>query len=53
MEQVQEKAKIKIPAEAVELYTQFIHGDISRRAFVRGVERFAVLARAAAYRAFE
>src|SRR5262245_20059913 len=42
MEQVQEKAKIKIPAEAVELYTQFIHGDISRRAFVRGVERFAV-----------
>jgi carboxymethylenebutenolidase len=42
MEQVQEKVKVKIPAEAVELYTQFIHGDISRRAFVRGVERFAV-----------
>jgi carboxymethylenebutenolidase len=32
----------KIPAEAVELYTQFIHGEISRRAFLRGVERFAV-----------
>ena len=32
----------KIPAEAVELYTQFIHGDIDRREFLRGVERFAV-----------
>src|SRR5271156_5416481 len=32
----------KIPAEAVELYTQFIHGEISRRAFVNGVKRFAV-----------
>ena len=32
----------KIPAEAVELYTQFIHGEISRRDFLRGVERFAV-----------
>jgi carboxymethylenebutenolidase len=33
----------KIPAEAVELYTRFIHGEISRRAFVNGVERFAVV----------
>src|SRR5258708_34434777 len=32
----------KIPAQAVELYSQFIHGEISRRDFVRGVERFAV-----------
>ncbi len=32
----------KIPAEAVELYTQFIHGEISRRDFFNGVERFAV-----------
>ena len=32
----------KIPAEAVELYTQFIHGEIDRRDFLRGVERFAV-----------
>ena len=32
----------KLPAEAVELYTQFIHGEISRRAFVNGVKRFAV-----------
>src|SRR5438477_1946950 len=32
----------KIPAEAVELYSNFIHGEISRREFVSGVERFAV-----------
>ena len=32
----------KIPAEAVELYTRFIHGELSRRAFVDGVKRFAV-----------
>src|ERR1700744_5996361 len=34
--------KKKIPAEAVELYTQFIHGEISRRAFVNGVKQYAV-----------
>jgi carboxymethylenebutenolidase len=32
----------KIPAEAVDLYTRFIHGEISRRDFFKGVERFAV-----------
>ena len=32
----------KIPAEAIELYNQFIHGEIDRRAFLRGAERFAV-----------
>jgi carboxymethylenebutenolidase len=32
----------KIPAEAVDLYTQFIHGDISRRAFFDGVSKYAV-----------
>lgn len=32
----------KIPAEAVDLYTQFIHGDVSRRDFLSGVKRFAV-----------
>jgi len=32
----------KIPAEAVDLYTRFIHGEISRRDFLSGVERFAV-----------
>jgi carboxymethylenebutenolidase len=32
----------KIPAEAVDLYTRFIHGEISRRDFLNGAERFAV-----------
>src|SRR3984957_12650959 len=32
----------KIPAEAGELYTRFIHGEINRRDFLRGVERFSV-----------
>ena len=34
--------KRKIPAEAVDLYTRFIHGEIDRRDFLHGVERFAV-----------
>lgn len=32
----------KIPAEAVDLYTRYIHGEVSRRAFLSGVKRFAV-----------
>jgi len=32
----------EIPAEAVDLYTRFIHGEISRRDFLNGVERFAI-----------
>ncbi|WP_342362872.1 dienelactone hydrolase family protein [Terrarubrum flagellatum] len=31
----------KIPAEAVELYTQFIHGEISRRVFMDRLKRVA------------
>ena len=31
----------RIPAEAVDLYTQFIHGEISRRSFIEGLKRFA------------
>jgi carboxymethylenebutenolidase len=38
----------KIPAEAVDLYTRFIHGEIDRRDFLRGVERFAVTGLSAA-----
>ena len=34
--------KQNIPAEAVELYTRAIHGEISRRQFVDGVAKFAV-----------
>jgi len=32
----------KLPSEAVELYNLFIHGVISRRAFLDGVQKFAV-----------
>src|SRR5689334_21774721 len=32
----------KVPAEAVELYTQYIHGDIPRRDFLSGLSRYAV-----------
>jgi carboxymethylenebutenolidase len=43
VQQTAEKAKTKIPPEAVELYTQFIHGEISRRDFMDTVgRRFAV-----------
>ena len=34
--------KRKIPAEAVELYNRFIHGEISRRTFVNEMKRYAV-----------
>ena len=33
----------RIPAEAVDLYTQFIHGEISRRRFMDGLKRFAAV----------
>jgi carboxymethylenebutenolidase len=31
-----------LPGEAIELYTRYIHGEISRRRFLNGVKRFAV-----------
>src|SRR6476619_592257 len=37
-----EQERPKVPAEAVELYSQFIHGAIGRRAFFEGVKRYAV-----------
>src|SRR5580658_5116963 len=37
-----EPTKPKLPGEAVELYNLFIHGVISRRAFMDGVQRFAI-----------
>ncbi len=42
MESVHEQVRMKIPAEAVELYTRYIHGEVSRRDFLRGVKRFAI-----------
>ena len=37
-----EPTRPKMPAEAIELYNLFIHGVISRRAFMDGVQRFAI-----------
>jgi carboxymethylenebutenolidase len=37
-----EPTKPQLPSEAIELYNLFIHGVISRRAFMDGVQRFAV-----------
>src|SRR6202051_4119644 len=43
-----ETTKSKLPAEAVQLYNLFIHGEISRRDFMDGISRYAVGGRAAA-----
>ena len=37
-----EPNKPKLPAEAIQLYNLFIHGEISRRAFMEGLQRFAI-----------
>src|SRR5713226_5836348 len=41
-DQPMEPMKPKLPSEAVELYNLFIHGVIGRRAFMEGVQRFAI-----------
>src|SRR3984957_4087375 len=37
-----EPTRPKLPSEAIELYNLFIHGEISRRDFMDGVQKFAV-----------
>src|ERR1700742_1213836 len=37
-----EPTKRKLPIEAVQLYNRFIHGEMSRRGFLDGVQRLAV-----------
>ncbi len=37
-----EPTKPKLPAEAIQLYNLFIHGEISRRDFIEGIQRFAI-----------
>ena len=37
-----ESTQPKLPTEAVELYNKFIHGGMSRRAFMNGIQRLAV-----------
>jgi carboxymethylenebutenolidase len=34
-----EPTERKLPPEAIEIYNKFIHGEISRRAFIEGVQR--------------
>ena len=36
------KERRTVPIEAVEIYNQYIHGEISRRKFLDGVKKFAV-----------
>jgi len=36
------EARPVLPREAVDLYTQYVHGDIARRDFMNGLKRFAV-----------
>src|SRR5580704_9346721 len=43
-----EPTKPKLPIEAVQLYNLFIHGDMSRRDFMEGMQRLAVGGLAAA-----
>src|SRR4029077_11844296 len=37
-----EPTRPKLPKEAIQLYNLFIHGEISRRAFMDGVKKFAI-----------
>lgn len=37
-----EPTKSRLPREAVQLYNLFIHGEINRRSFLEGVQKFAV-----------
>ena len=34
-----EPTKPKLPREAIELYNDFIHGEINRRTFMEGIQR--------------
>jgi len=36
------KERRTVPVEAIEIYNQYIHGEISRRKFLDGVKKFAV-----------
>ncbi|HEX4276305.1 MAG TPA: dienelactone hydrolase family protein [Bryobacteraceae bacterium] len=37
-----EPTKSKLPREAIQLYNLYIHGEISRRDFAKGIQRFAI-----------
>ncbi len=42
MSKNQKKERRTVPFEAVEIYNQYIHGEISRRKFLSGVKKYAV-----------
>lgn len=42
------KERRTVPVEAIELYNDFIHGEISRRDFMQGAQKFAVVGLSAA-----
>jgi carboxymethylenebutenolidase len=48
MDENQGPAKRRIPPEAVDLYTRYIHGEVSRRDFLKGINRFTVAGLSAA-----
>ena len=37
-----DEKRLKMPPEAIDLYNFFIHGEINRRDFMDGLQRFAV-----------
>ncbi len=43
-----EPTKPKLPSEAIQLYNEFIHGEITRRSFMEGLQRLAIGGLAAA-----
>jgi carboxymethylenebutenolidase len=43
-----EQTKPELPREAIQLYNEFIHGEITRRSFMEGLQRLAVGGLAAA-----
>jgi len=42
MDENQGPVKRAIPPEAVDLYTRYIHGEVTRRDFLKGINRFTV-----------
>src|SRR5438094_2885565 len=42
MDHVQKQVRMKLPAEAVERDPRYIHGEVRRRDFLRGVKRFDI-----------
>ena len=42
MDHARDQARPKLPKEAIQLYNLFIHDQISRRAFMDGVQKFAI-----------